>query len=411
MRILLAFSALVLLAGMARGENWPQFRGPSGDGRAAATMIPRHWSETENVRWKTPIHGRGWSSPVVWDEQIWVTTATEKGDQMFAVAVDRGSGKILHDVRVFEVAKPEPIASINSYASPTPVIEEGRVYVHFGSYGTACLDTRSGKILWQRRDLRCDHLRGPGSSPILFGDRLILSLDGIDVQYLVALDKHTGRTVWKTGRSTDFGTIDGDMRKAYSTPLVAELAGRTMMISSGAKATMAYDPQSGAELWKVRYPGFSNTSRPLAGLGMVFVNTGFGTPELWAVRPGGHGDVTASHVAWRVTKGVPAKPSPLLLGERIFMVNDKGVATWLDAKRGKVVWQERLGGQFSASPIYAAGRIYCFDHDGKTTLFAPAESCTILATCQLDDGCMASPAVVGKTLILRTKSRLLCIAE
>ncbi len=392
-------------------ENWPQFRGPRGDGSAQATGLPLTWSETEHVRWKTAIHGRGHSSPVVWDGQIWMTTATEDGHRLFAVGVDRASGRILHDVPVFAVEHPQPIAALNTYASPTPVIEAGRVWVHFGTYGTACLDTASGKILWSRDDLHCDHFRGPGSSPIIYRNLLILHFDGIDVQYLTALDKNTGKTVWKTDRSTDFAGADGDLRKAYSTPLLAEVDGRTLLLSAGAKAAMAYLPGSGEEVWKIRYDGFSNTSRPLFAAGLAFINTGFGKPELWAVRPEGRGNVTESHVLWKLNKSVPAKPSALLIGPQIYMVDDRGIASCVDARTGEVLWHERIGGEFSSSPVWADGRIYVFDENGKATVLADGRQFKLLAANHLDAGCMASPAVAGKSLLVRTKTHLYRIEE
>lgn len=388
-------------------DAWPQFRGPSGDGYAVADALPITWSETENVAWKTPIHGRGWSSPVVWGEQVWMTTATEDGHEMFAVCVAFDSGKILHDVNVFtneEIV--QKMGPTNSYASPTPVIEEGRVYVHFGVYGTACLDTTTGKVLWQRRDIHCDHFVGPGSSPILWDDLMIFHMDGIDVQYVIALDKQTGRTVWKTARSVDFTGIPGDFRKAYSTPLVIETGSTQQLISIGAQGSYAYAPATGEELWRVRHKGFSNVSRPLFGHGLVYVNSAYPKASLIAVRPDGRGDVTQSHVAWKFSKGVPVKPSPVLVGGWIFAVSDKGIATCIEATTGELIWQERLGGQYSASPIHADGRIYFFSHDGKATVIEAAGEYKELAVNQLDAGFMASPAVAGNALILRTKTHL-----
>ena len=387
-------------------ENWPQFRGPRGDGSSTAAGLPVAWSETENIVWKTPIRDRGWSSPVVWGDQIWMTTATADGRAMFAVCVDRNSGKILHDVKIFDTPEPEEIHALNSYASPTPVVESGRVYVHFGTYGTACLDTHTADILWTRRDLRCDHFRGPGSSPYLLGNLLILHFDGIDVQYLVALDKRTGKTVWHTDRSTDFGDLDGDFRKAYSTPIAISVAGRQQLISPGANATMAYDPTTGKEIWNVRYKGFSNTCRPLFDQELVYLTTGFGKNEIWAVRPDGRGDVTDSHVVWRSRQGVPKKPSPVLVDGLIYMIEDSGILTCLEAKTGETIWRERIGGEFSASPVVADGRIYVCDQQGTTTAFKPGREYRRLAANRLDAGCMASPAVVGKAIYLRTETHL-----
>lgn len=400
---------VVTVTGLAAsaGENWPQFRGPGGDGQSDATGLPVTWSETENVKWKTPIHDRGWSSPVVFGDRIWMTTATKEGQEMFVVCVDLETGKILHDVLLFDDHEPEPINALNSYASPTPAVEAGRVYVHFGTYGTACLDTVTGKTLWTRRDLRCNHFRGPGSSPLLFGDLLYLHYDGFDVQYVVALDKRTGKTVWRTDRSTDFGRTGGDFRKAFCTPIVVEIGGRLQLISPGSKAAMAYDPRTGRELWKVRYGiGFSTTSRPLFTHGLVLINTGFGRPELWAVRSDGHGDVTDSHVEWKVTKGVPFKSSPVIVRDLIYMVNDSGIVSCVESTTGQLVWQKRIGGEYSASPIYADGRVYFFSHEDKATVIGPGRRFKLLAANKLDEGFMASPAVVGKALILRTKTHL-----
>jgi len=399
-------------AAVAADEPWPQFLGPAANGSCQRSDLPLTWSETTNVRWKTAIHDRGHSSPVVWERQIWLTTATDDGKQVFAICVDRDSGQIVHDIRVFEVDSPKPIAELNTYASPTAVVEAGRLYAHFGSYGTACLDTATGKTLWSRRDLLCDHFRGPGSSAFVYKNLLILTFDGIDVQYLVALDKRTGATVWKTDRSTDYHNAEGDNRKAYCTPIVIDVGG-PQLISCGAYAAEAYVPETGQEIWKVSYPGgFFNVSRPLFDRGMLFLNTGFGRPEIWAVRPDGHGEISQSHVVWKSkAKNLPAKPSSVLAGELLFCVNDNGFATCIEAKTGKTVWQERIHGFFSASPLAAPGRIYFFDQDGKTTVIAPERKLKVLAVNQLDDGFMASPAVAGKALILRTKTHLYRIEE
>lgn len=399
-----------LLTASDAAQNWPEFRGPAGNGCSTAVGLPIRWSESENIHWTTPIHGRGWSSPVVWGEQIWLTTAPDDGRQAYAVAVDARTGKIVHDVKVFDVARPQKIEPFNSYASPTPVVEAGRVYVHFGAHGTACLDTSTGRVLWTRRDLECNHFRGPGSSPILVGNLLVVNFDGFDLDYVVALDKSTGRTVWKTDRSTDFTGVDGDLRKAYSTPIVITANGRRQLISPASRAAMAYDPATGRELWRIRFEAYSSTARPLSGAGLVFIHTGFGSAaELLAVRPDGHGDVTDTHIAWRLGKYVSNKPSAILLDGLLYMTADNGIATCLEAKTGRQVWQQRLRGRQSASPLAAEGRIYFFSQEGKTTVVAAGRDYRVLAENRLDDGFMASPAVTGRALILRTKTRLLRI--
>jgi outer membrane protein assembly factor BamB len=408
---LLRALTVMLMSAAAVGQSddsptWPEYRGPTRDGHAPRAEIPLRWGEKDNVRWKTPIRGSGWSSPVVVDGRIWLTSATEDGREMFAVAVDAESGEIAHDRRVFSVEAPESKNRLNSYASPSPTVEAGRVYVHFGTYGTACLDADSGKTLWERRDVHCDHMEGPGASPILLDDLLVVNMDGGDVQYVIALDKVTGETRWKAERSEALDKLVPDMRKAYSTPIVIEVDGARRLISSGAGATVAYDPKSGRELWKVRHGGFSMSSRPVVSGDMLVLNTGYMRARLVAVRTGGAGDVTDSNVVWTYRRGVPNMSSPLLVGERLYMVSDQGIASCIDISGGERIWQQRIEGQHCASPLYAAGRIYFFDREGRSVVIAPGDEYRELAINQLDDGCMASPAVVGDALVLRTKTHL-----
>ncbi|MBN2375172.1 MAG: PQQ-binding-like beta-propeller repeat protein [Sedimentisphaerales bacterium] len=388
------------------GGNWPQFRGPNSNGTTDATDLPLSWSESENVTWKTTIHDRGWSSPVIHNQQIWLTTATEKGHELFAIALDLSTGKILHDIKVFEVANPNEINSLNSYASPTPVVEPGRVYVHFGTYGTACLETASGKVLWKRQDLPCFHMVGPGSSPILYENLLIFHMDGGEEQYVVALDKKTGKTVWKSNRSVNYQELRVDFRKAFCTPLILNYQGQQQMISVGAQAVMAYEPLTGKEIWQVRFKGFSNTARPVTDNKMIFISTGFNSASLLAIRLGGKGDVTESHIAWTQDKDVPIKPSPILTDGLLYMVSDNGKLSCIEAATGEVIWSDKISGQYSASPILAQGRIYFFNQSGKTTVIAAGKEFKVLSTNDLDQGFMASPAVDGNALILRSKTHL-----
>jgi outer membrane protein assembly factor BamB len=410
--LLFLLHAWFFLSGSAfAGEVWPQFRGPRGDGCSDSKGLPKQFGETKHLKWKTPVHGRGWSSPVVWGEQVWVTTATTDGKELFGVCVDRASGKVVHDLKVFDVEKPEAIHDLNSYASPTPAVEAGRVFLHFGSYGTTCLDTATAKKLWERRDLPCNHFRGPGSSPVIVQGLLVVHFDGFDHQYVVALDKESGKTVWKTDRSNDYGTDDGDFKKAFSTPLVIDWGGRQLLVSAGSRAAMAYEPLTGKELWCVRFQSFSSTAMPVFGQGLVYINTGFGKADLVAVRPDGQGDVTDTHVVWTLKKGVPSKPSALLIDDLICMVHDGGVASAVDAKSGEVVWTQRLGGSFSASPVYAGGAVYFLSQEGKVTVIEPSREYKEVAVNQLDEGFMASPAVAGKALFLRTRTHLYRIEE
>lgn len=388
-------------------ENWPQFLGPQGNGLAPDAKLPTGWSEAENVTWKTEIHGQGWSSPVIWGNQIWLTTATEDGTQFFALCLDRESGEILFDIKLFDEPNPRFKHAFNSYASPSPVIEAGRVYLHFGSYGTAAVDTASGQVLWSRRDLPCDHFRGPGSSPILYRDLLIIHYDGADVQYLVALNKQTGETVWQNDRDIDYGTNNGDFKKAYSTPSVFSINGQDQLISPTSKATVALDPLTGKEYWRITYGEFSATARPQFSQGMFFINTGFSKAQLLAVKAGGQGDITNSHIQWSVKKAIGSKPSQIVVDGLIFTAADKGgIVACIDAATGDYHWVERIGGDFTATPLYADGKVYFFDEEGKTTVVEAAEEFKVVGTNTLPAGFMASPAVSGNSLFLRTKKAL-----
>ena len=409
-RSLATLGMSLALGGSSVGEDrWTEFRGPSGTGHSDSTGLPREWSESTNVVWKTRIHGRGWSSPVVLGRQVWLTTATREGHELSVVALDRDSGRVIHDIKLFEVAKPADTARFNSFASPTPVIEDGRVYVHFGSYGTAALDTRTGQTLWVRRDLPCNHWRGPGASPILYGDLLIVHFDGYDLQYAVALDKKAGRSVWKSDRAYDFGTDDGDMKKAYSTPVVIEAGGRPQLISPAAKAVLSLDPKTGRELWRVRYASHSSAARPLFAHGLVYVGSGRSPSELLALRPDGSGDVTGTHVAWKAVRGIGSSPSPLLVGDLIYTVSDKGgVVTCLDAKTGAEVWQQRTGAAaHTASPLFADAAVYFFAEDGSALAVEPGRVYRELGRAGLGEGgVMATPAIAGQAVFVRTESHL-----
>lgn len=405
----LVVSSLASLAA-PRGDEWPEYRGPGRDGASRAAAIPATWSESKNVRWKTAIHGRGWSSPVVSDGRIWLTTATPEGKRMSVLAVDFDSGRIVHDRVLFEIESPEHRNSLNSYASPSPVAADGRVYVHFGTYGTACLDAETGETLWERRDLVCDHIEGPGSSPILHDDRLYLNVDGGDVQYVVALHASSGETAWRTDRTAELAPLAPDFRKAYATPVIVtaqtEDGPREELVSTGAVATYGYDPATGEELWRVKHGGFSVASRAAVIGDRVIVSTGFMRPSLVAIRAGGSGDVTESRVLWRNNRGVATMPSPVVVDGRLFQVSDRGMASAVDLKTGETLWQERLGADHCASPIFAAERIYFFDREGKTTVVRPSAEFEKLGEMRLDAGFMASPAIVGDALVLRTETHL-----
>lgn len=388
-------------------DNWPQFLGPMGNSVAADSKLPTEIGEDKNLVWKTTIHGRGWSSPVIWGNQIWIGTATEDGKKFYGICVEKDSGKILHDLLLFEEAEPKFCHEMNSYASPSPVIEEGRVYLHFGSYGTACVDTTNGNVLWSRRDLPCDHFRGPGSSPIIYKDLLIVHYDGFDFQYIVAMNKLTGETVWKKDRDINYETDNGDFKKAYCTPLIIEVDGQDQLISPTSKATLALNPLTGDEFWRIHYAGFSATARPLVYKDKVIINSGFGTAELFAVKPTGKGDVTDTHVVWHQPKGIGSKPSSVIANGLLFSVLDAGVLSCFDPETGEQIWKERLeGNQYSSTPLVAHNLLYLFDHNGNALVVEAAREYKLVSHGKLEQGCLASPAASGNALFVRTKNAL-----
>jgi len=411
-----ALASLLIVASPA--AEWPDFRGPTMDGIAPSQdkNIPITWSETENILWKTPLPDPAWSTPAITGGKIWVTRANGEGTLMAAVCLSLETGAILHDIPLFHPESPEPLGNpLNCYASPSPVVGANHVYVHFGSYGTACLDAGSGAVIWKRNDLPCRHYRGPGSSPFLWKDTLVLTMDGVDVQYLVALDRKTGKTIWRTDRSTIWDDLtpegkpkaDGDYRKAYSTPLVIKAGNSHQLVSCGAKSAFGYDPDSGQEIWNLPYNGYSNAARPVTNGRHLFLCTGFPKPELLAIPtgPAMKGDLTGT-VSWKLTKRAPRKTSPVLAGDLLFFVNDGGIAICLDASTGKQYWSERLKGKFSASPIYANGHLYCANQSGQIYVLAAEKTFRLVTTNTLDNGMMASPAIAGDTLLLRTKKHL-----
>jgi outer membrane protein assembly factor BamB len=415
-RVLVILGVLLSLTVRAGSRSWPEFRGASGQGIAESAALPLRWSETNNVRWKTPIHGRAWSSPVVDEQRIWVTTASEDGQQLGVISVELATGKILHDQKLFDVPNPQFAHKFNTYGSPTPVLEGNRVYVTFGSPGTACLDAETGRVLWQRTDFVCNHFRGAGSSPVLYKNLLLMNYDGSDFQFVVALDKETGKTVWKKDRSIDFKDLtaegkpeaDGDFRKAFSTPLVTDYGSGPVLLSLGSKALYAYRPETGEELWRVEERKcHSGTCRPVVGEGLIFSSMGFAKSELLAIKPNG----ANPEIVWRTGRNAPCKPSPLLVNGLLFTVDDGGIASCLDAKTGREIWRERIGGNYSASPIAGAGRIYCFNEEGKTVIIEAGPEFKKLAANDLGDGFMASPAVAGNALILRSRTHLYRVQE
>lgn len=407
---LLIFSILVLLfnLNLNAADNWPDWRGPSNDGISDAKDLPVTWSETENIVWKTTIHDEGWSTPVIWGDQIWMTTATKDGTEMFAVCVDYKTGKIIHDIKVFDIAEPQRKHPQNSYATSSPVIEDGRVYVHYGTHGTAAIDTQSGKILWTWDAVQCNHVQGAASSLFLFENLLILHLEGNDVQYIIALDKNTAKEVWRAERPQEYYTGNPLYYKAYVTPIIITVNGALQLVSNGSKVCVAYDPYTGKEIWRVVYGGDSTISRPIFGNGLVYVNVGWKeeSSELWAVDPTGKGNITDTHVKWKILENIPIESSPVFANGYIFNVDDRGTISCIDPKNGTFIWQQEFKGFFGASPIFADGKLYFFNKKNLGVVCEASPQYKLLAENILDDGMMASPVVKGKSLILRTKTNL-----
>ncbi len=399
--------ALVLaVPSRVASEDWPQFRGPTGQGHSSEQGLPVEWSETQNVLWKVPIGG-GWSSPVIAAGRVWLTavnaTRNTRGEDSVVslrlIGLEVATGREVVNVEVFKLQSPGAINQKNSRASPTPIVDGERVYVHFGADGTAALTT-SGNVLWTTR-LRYDSQHGNGGSPVLYRDLLIINCDGWgDEAYVVALDTQTGKPRWRTSRRRPWS-------HAYTTPLVIRAGEVDQLVSVGAFRTAAYEPLTGKEIWRVSYgEGFSNVPRPVFGHGLVYIATGFQEPSLMAVRVDGSGDVTRTHVAWTLTRGAPYTPSPLLVGEELYYVSDTGVLSCVDAKTGQMHWQQRVGGNYSASPVFAEGRVYLLSEEGMTTVFAPGKVFRRLGANRLDGTTLASIAVADRSLFIRTDTHL-----
>ena len=404
-----SIALIVLLSVSHHGytaENWPEFRGPNGNGYVADAKLPTKIDESR-VAWSVDIQGKGWSSPIVWGDQIWLTTATEDGTEMSVVCISLDNGRELFRKVLVKNDDPAFCHPMNSYASPTAAIEDGRVYIHFGAYLTACLDTENFTAIWERRDIRCDHHRGPASSPILHGDKLFVAYDGFDKQFVTAFDKNTGETMWQRSREINYGTDNGDLKKAYGTGSVIEVNGKDLLIYPSAIATIAYDPETGDAVWTAYHSGMNASARPIYEDGLVFIINGMGA--MVAVRPDGTGDVTKTHIDWSSQRSVAKKSSALVIDGNLYMNSDDGIVTCRNSKSGELIWQERIGGKYAASPIFAGGNIYCFGMGGEVVVFRPGSEFNLTSESKIGDGFMASPAVVGNTLILRSKSKLFCV--
>ncbi len=406
LRSILLLAGAVLAGTAVHADDWPEFRGPTGQGIAQADNLPTVWSATKNVAWKQEIPGLGWSSPVIVAGKVYLTTAVPIPDSkdlsLRALCLDAKDGKILWNEEVFRSlgGKSPKIHSKNSHASPTPIVAGDRIYVHFGHQGTACLDL-AGKVLWRYRD-PYPPVHGSGGSPVLVDGRLVFSTDGARDRFVVALKADTGKLAWKTPR-----TGEPVKNFSFSTPLVISVNGQKQIISPSSDVVGAYDPATGKEIWHARYKGYSVIPRPVHGHGLVFVVTGFDAPGMIAVRPDGKGDVTDTNVKWSIRKGAPHTPSVLLLGDELYMVSDNGIASCLDALTGEVHWSKRLPGKdYSASPIGAGGKIYFLSEDGVGTIVKAGKTFEQIAKNELGERTLASYAVGDGALFIRSARHL-----
>lgn len=401
--ILKILTMCVLMAG-----DWPQFRGANSDGHYTGPATPLEWSETKNVAWKTNINGLGWSSPAVVDGRIFLTTAVPQGEGLSfrALALDADSGKILWDRKVRAVEQTPAIHPKNSHASPTPIVRDGSVFVHFGAQGMARLSAADGEVQWTCFELDYPPLHGNGGSPMLHDGKLVIVCDGSKNPFVAGIDAKTGDVAWKTPRS-----VPARLTHSFVTPTVTVIAGKAQVLAPGPDHMAAYDLHTGKELWQVKAPGWSVVPQPAIGHGMVIYNHDYDHPELMAVKLGGSGDVTESHVVWRMKRGAPSTPSPLLVDDELYIVSDKGIATCLNAKTGETHWTERVGGNYSASPVMANGRVLLLSEDGLATWVKAGQEFEMLGQNEIPGRTFATPAFVDGAMYLRTDAALYKIAE
>jgi len=399
-------------------DQWLDFRGPSANGHADAERLPTAWSERSSVLWRAPVHDSGWSSPIVVGNQVWLTTATERGHEQFVVCIDKQTGKVLVDDKVFTNPNPERIgAQGNTYASPSPAATRDVVVAHFGTYGTIAYSTRTRKPLWKRTDLNCLHFQGPGSSPVLWKDRVLVTLDGADVQFVAALDLRTGKTLWKSDRRIDWAAdktgaaSDPDQRKAFSTPLIWKRKGHDELVTVAARCFIGLDPATGRELWRIPHTGFSNATRPVVGSNHLFLNTGFNRPEFWAVNINHDRAPSESDIAWKISRGVPTMSSPLWHDGLLYFTADSDFITCVDTASGQEVWKERIGGRHYASLLMAGNALYVVSDNGRTVVLQPGRTFKILGEGTLPEGSRSCLAVADNRLFLRTYDALYCLGN
>ena len=417
--LIVAALFLTALTLQAQTNDWTHFRGSRLDAVSLDQRTPTTWSESTRVVWKTDIRGRGWSSPVVYDDQIWLTTATLDGKEMATIGIEWRTGKIIFDIVLFKQEKGLRKHSINSYATPTPCIEKDFVYLHFGSSGTACLNTRNGRTVWSRQDLVCDHVQGPGSSPILYKQFLILHYEGSDRQFIVALDKKTGKTVWQTERPKElYDCLQPIGKKAYITPIVITAGRRDLLISNGSAVCIAYDAMTGQEVWRVVQGEDSTIAMPVAENGVVYFYTSFVTQpsgekyaELLAVDPTGSGDVTNSHIRWRAKTPILQLLTPLIKDGVLYTVDTKNMLLALDASTGVLLFSKKLKDKYNSSPVFSSGRIYFTSIKGETLVLNAGRTLDIVSENCVAGEVFATPAFTRNSILLRNVSSLYRIGE
>tara|TARA_R110001592_G_scaffold362745_2_gene678001 strand:- start:10911 stop:12140 length:1230 start_codon:yes stop_codon:yes gene_type:complete len=394
-------------------EEWLEFRGPTGQGHSTEKALPVQWSPTEHVLWKTDVPGVGWSSPIVVGEKIYLTTAvpkkaeTDPEQSLRLVCLDLETGKTLWDKEIFQETKEtaQRIHKKNSHASPTPVSDGKVIYVHFGTHGTACL-TLDGDVVWKTNELEYEMQHGNGGSPIIVDDKLVIICDGKGANFIVALDRNTGKIAWKVDRN-----VEGRKKFSFGTPLLITVNGEQQIVAPGTDVISGHSPKDGKEIWHLNYDGYSVIPRPVFSHGLIFVTTSYDRPTLLAIRPDGKGDVTETHLAWSNKTQIPHTPSLLVVGDELYAISDKGIGQCFDAKTGELIWKERVGGNFSASPLYADGKIYFQSEEGETTIIAPGKTYKEIGRNHLKEPTLASYAVAGDTLLIRTKTQLYRIGK
>jgi outer membrane protein assembly factor BamB len=387
--------------------DWPQFRGPDANGITSAKNLPLEWSATKGVAWSVEIPGKGWSSPVLSDGKLYLTAAVSDATEevgLNVLCLDQASGKVLWNKEVF---RPDPgeakaMHKKNTAASPTPIIAGGKIYVHFGHMGTAALDLQ-GTVLWRQNSLKYKPVHGTGGSPVLVGDSLIFGADGREEPFIAALDARTGEVRWQKPRNTA-----AKKQFSFSTPAVIQVGGVSQVVSPHSGFVAAYNPADGTEFWKVAYgEGYSVVPRPVYAHGLLYLSSGFDAAALYAIRPeGAKADATATAVAWTLKKGAPHTPSVVVVGSDLFCVSDAGIASCVDALTGAVHWSERLAGNYSASPIAAGDRVYFLNETGVTSVVKAAQKFELLATNELGERTLASPAPADGALFIRGETHL-----